>query len=120
MQKIVFLFLLVALSHSVGFSQNKKLSSSKDKILLEKEAVFYVDVRTPAEFAQGSVPIAVNIPLNQIESRLSTFKGKKKIVVFCKSGSRSRQAKIILEKNGIQNVSNGGTWQEVNATLKNK
>lgn len=76
-----------------------------------------VDVRTPGEFSSGSVKGAINIPLEQIESQLSKFKGKKNIVVFCRSGSRSSQAKSILEKNNFQNVINGGTWQNVNEVV---
>lgn len=82
-----------------------------------KEAVnngaFLVDVRTPAEFSAGSVKGAVNIPLDQVKSQLPKFKNKKSIVVFCRSGSRSGQAKSILENNGFQNVINGGSWQNV-------
>src|SRR5690606_7586046 len=77
---------------------------------------FVVDVRTPAEFAQGSVPGAVNIPLDQIQQQMSKFSTKKSIVVFCRSGSRSGQAKSILERNGHNQVINGGTWQNVNET----
>jgi len=79
-----------------------------------KYGAFLVDVRTPAEFSAGSVKGAVNIPLDKVPSQLSKFKGKKSIIVFCRSGSRSGQAKRILENNGLQNVINGGTWQDVN------
>src|SRR5690554_1184780 len=80
---------------------------------------FLVDVRTPSEFASGSVKGAVNIPLDKISGQLSKFKGKKNIVVFCRSGNRSSQAKSILEKNGFKNVVNGGTWQNVNSLISN-
>ena len=79
-----------------------------------KNGAFLVDVRTPAEFSVGSVKGAINIPLDKVPSQLSKFKNKKSIVVFCRSGSRSGQAKSILENNGFQNVINGGTWQNVN------
>lgn len=79
-----------------------------------KDGAFLVDVRTPAEFSAGSVKGAVNIPLDKVSGQLSKFKNKKSIVVFCRSGSRSSMAKGILEKNGFQNVINGGTWQNVN------
>ena len=78
-----------------------------------KNGAFLVDVRTPAEFSAGSVKGAVNIPLDKVPSQLSKFKGKKSIVVFCRSGNRSSQAKSILEQNGFQNVINGGTWGNV-------
>lgn len=82
-----------------------------------KDGAFLVDVRTPAEFSTGSVKGAVNIPLDKVPSQLSKFKNKKNIVVFCRSGSRSSQAKSILENNGFHNVINGGTWQNVNQAV---
>lgn len=81
------------------------------------EGAFLVDVRTPAEFADGSVKGAVNIPLDSVAQRLKEFEGKKNIVVFCRSGNRSGQAQSILERNGFKNVTNGGTWQQVAAAL---
>ncbi len=85
-----------------------------------KDGSFLVDVRTPAEFSAGSVKGAVNIPLDKMPGELSKFKGKKSIIVFCRSGSRSSLAKNILEQNGFLHVINGGTWQNVNqiANLK--
>lgn len=82
-----------------------------------KDGAFLVDVRTPAEFSAGSVKGAVNIPLDKVQSHLSKFKNKKSIVVFCRSGSRSGQAKSILEQNGFQYVINGGTWENVNQAV---
>lgn len=78
--------------------------------------IFFVDVRTPGEFSQGSVNGAVNIPLDQVPARIGEFKGKDEIVVFCRSGNRSSQAKAILEQNGITNVINGGSWEDVKKT----
>lgn len=78
-----------------------------------------VDVRTPSEFSSGSVKGAINVPLDRLSANFKQFKGKEHIVVFCRSGNRSRQAKSILEKNGFTSVINGGTWQNVQQ-LKNK
>ena len=114
---ILFLLLSVILSSTATFAQDKKFKALTNKSKSTQEEIFYVDVRTPAEFAEGSVKNAVNIPVDQVEHNLSKFKGKKKIIVFCKSGARSARAKTILEQNGIKNVTNGGTWQDVNATL---
>ena len=79
-----------------------------------EEGAYLVDVRSPGEFADGHVKGSVNIPLDKITQQLSKFKNKKNIIVFCRSGSRSSQAKSILEQQGITNVINGGTWDHVN------
>ena len=78
-----------------------------------RKGAFLVDVRTPAEFSSGSVKGAVNIPLDKLPAQLAAFKNSKNPVVFCASGGRSSQAKRILEQNGIPNVINGGSWQNV-------
>jgi len=103
----------------MGFLNNIFGGSSRNENLatLVKEGAFLVDVRSPSEFASGHVKGSANIPLDQVASQLSKFKGKEQIVVFCKSGNRSSQAKSILEQNGFTNVTNGGTWQDVNTIL---
>jgi phage shock protein E len=77
----------------------------------------FIDVRTEEEFEEGSVPNAINIPLSDVEKRITEFKTNKKIVVFCRSGNRSNQAKTILEKNGIANIIDGGGIDDVKKKL---
>ncbi|QZK90642.1 rhodanese-like domain-containing protein [Flavobacterium sp. CHNK8] len=98
----------------------KNMFSKKDTTQMEKiikEGAFLVDVRTAAEFAEGNVKGSANIPLDKVASQLEKFKGKEHIIVFCRSGNRSGQAKMILEQNGFKNVTNGGTWQDVNEMI---
>ena len=83
-----------------------------------EQGAFLVDVREPGEFSGGSAKGAVNIPLGSVATKLNKFKGKENIVVFCRSGNRSGQAKVILEQNGFKNVVNGGTWEDVNQFVK--
>lgn len=94
-----------------GGNTNENLSK------LVNEGAFLVDVRTPEEFAEGNVKESINIPLDQVAVNLDMFKGKENIVVFCRSGNRSGQAKNILEQNGFTNVTNGGTWQDINDVI---
>ena len=94
-------------------------SAEKLKEVVNKGA-FLVDVRSSGEFKSGSVKGAVNIPLDSIQGQLSKFKGKENVVVFCKSGMRSSQAKLILERNGVGNVYNGGTVSKVSNLLSSK
>lgn len=80
---------------------------------LIKDGAFLVDVRTPSEFAEEHAKGSVNIPLDKVAQSLSKFKDKKHIIVFCRSGMRSGQAKGILNQNGFNNVTNAGAWQNV-------
>lgn len=112
--KVISLFAALLLLVSAGCAQK----SNSDVEQLVKNGAFLVDVRTPAEFEEGHVSGSVNIPLSDIEKELSQFKDKDQIVVFCRSGARSGQAMTILQKNGFANVSNGGTWVEVNQIVK--
>ena len=94
-----------------GGSKNENLAT------LVNDGAFLVDVRSSGEFAEGNVKGSTNIPLDQVSSNLDKFKGKEKIVVFCRSGIRSGQAKTILEQNDFTNVTNGGTWQNINEVI---
>lgn len=109
MNKLSVLFLLASvLMFSACNGQQKAPDYSRATL---------VDVRTPQEFASGSVKGAINIPVDEMESRLTELNRDAEIVVFCRSGSRSSRAASILEKNGFKNVVNGGTWQQVNAKV---
>lgn len=72
-----------------------------------------IDVRSKGEFASGSLKNAINIPLNEISSKVKSLKNKENIVVFCRSGMRSKQAQSILKQAGITNVFNGGSLQNM-------
>ena len=83
------------------------------KRLLDGDALV-VDVRTPAEYAAGHHPRAVNIPVDQVESRLGEFGDKTKpVVVYCQSGTRSSRAKTTLEANGFTAVTNAGGFRDL-------
>lgn len=104
---IVFLLALVNCAPTVKPVENTAITSST--VLKEKlnENPFLVDVRTPEEFAKGSANGAVNIPLDQIQNRISEFEGKKNIITYCVTGQRSSKAINILKENGITDVTNG-------------
>ena len=92
--------------------------SSEELAKLVNGGAFLVDVRSAGEFKSGSAKGAVNIPLDSLAQHLDKFKNKSHIIVFCRSGNRSGQAKAILERNGFTNVTNGGTWDQVAALQK--
>jgi NADPH-dependent 2,4-dienoyl-CoA reductase/sulfur reductase-like enzyme/rhodanese-related sulfurtransferase len=70
---------------------------------------FLLDVRHPAELAVEGVPGAVNIPLDQLRTRLAELPRDREIHVICRSGQRAYYATRILLQNGFmaRNLSGG-------------
>jgi phage shock protein E len=70
-----------------------------------------IDVRTESEFRQEHVPGAINIPLNELENRVSREIPEKSqiLLVHCLSGARSAIAKGKLRKLGYSRVHNVGS-----------
>ena len=69
--------------------------------LLDHEGVLFLDVRTPQEFNyEGSIKNALLIPINDLEKKISMLEyyKDKRIIVYCRSGRRSKIATEILKK----------------------
>jgi phage shock protein E len=77
---------------------------------LQQSGATLVDVRSAAEFASGSAPGTINIPLQELGSRLGEIPKSAPVVLCCASGTRSGMAKLMLKKNGYQKVFNIGKW----------
>ena len=65
-----------------------------------------LDVRTADEYAMGAIPGAVNIPLEELRSRLAEIPTDKAIYIYCAIGLRAYLATKILLANGYTNVKN--------------
>lgn len=77
---------------------------------IKRNGAIILDVRTPAEYNGGHGKGSVNIPLDQIKSKMDKIKAyKKPIITCCASGMRSGSAASILKSNGIE-AYNGGSW----------
>lgn len=81
--------------------------------ILKSGTASVVDVRTPAEFLGGHVAGSINIPLQELPTRMKELEKLKNIVLCCASGGRSGQASNFLRQNNIDCV-NGGSWMDVN------
>lgn len=73
---------------------------------IEMENKFLLDVRTPDEFALGSLPEAVNIPLDEIRDRMDELPQDRMIYLFCAVGLRGYLAYRILVQHGFTEVRN--------------
>ena len=90
-----------------------------ENILLNRLKVFYwnelenlgtadilLDVRRIDEFDAGKINGAINIPLDEIRSRLGEIPKEKNIYIYCEAGLRGYLVQRILKQNGYRYVSN--------------
>jgi rhodanese-related sulfurtransferase len=70
------------------------------------QALVVLDVRTAAEYAEGHVPGAQNIPHTELAARIAELEAARTrdIVVYCRSGNRTAQALTVLEGAGFKRL----------------
>jgi rhodanese-related sulfurtransferase len=75
----------------------------------------WIDVRSASEFAAGHIPGAVNIPMDEIESRLADLRLQRTTILICQGGKRASMTSALLAGR-IQDlrVLTGGTdaWKD--------
>ncbi len=106
---IIFYIVVKRKSSAVGPNGAKYHPIDADSVkewLDEREEFFFVDVRSPSEYSSKHIKGAQNIPVSNLKNVAdATFKDKENfIVVYCQSGSRSRQAANTLIKMGYTEV----------------
>ena len=74
-----------------------------------------VDVRTPAEYSEGHLTGAINIPFQDIVEGLAQKRVSlnENIVLYCRSGNRSGKAQKALENVGYQSALNAGGYEQL-------
>lgn len=127
MKKIISL-LIICMIFLTGCNENKEIKINEYKIINQseayemmnsqelKESLIILDVRNEEEFAENRIDGAINIPLLNIENKISSYIPDKdtNILVYCKSGVRAQLASEKLVSLGYTNVFDIGgidTWE---------
>jgi len=105
MNRRILAFLFATLLSAGAFAADSALVLVSQEALLERQAkgdatAYVLDVRSPEEYAAGHVPGAVNIPYDQVASRLAEVPKDKDVVLYCKSGRRAGIAAEALANQG--------------------
>jgi rhodanese-related sulfurtransferase len=82
----------------------REIQPAQLKSLLDAGEITLLDVRVPEEVAIAALPGSRNIPMSEIQSRLSELDPATPIVVLCHHGVRSEMAGRFLERNGFADV----------------
>lgn len=72
---------------------------------------YLVDVRTPEEFTAGHIPDAINIPIDELRTRLDELPHDREIAAYCQVGQRGYLATRILRQNGFNAVNVSGGYK---------
>ena len=117
---------IICISFLAGCSKNNKAFDSKvdyisisqevAKEMIDNEEVIVLDVRTMEEYNQGHIKDAILIPHTSIKENINKYVQDKEqtVLVYCRSGNRSKQASKILAELGYINVFEFGginTWK---------
>ena len=97
----------------------KKITSDEAKKMMETQKAIVVDVRTLEEYNEGHIPNAISVPLETIENEAEAkLKNKDDLIlVYCRSGRRSREAALKLIEKGYTNVIDFGGIQDWNGEV---
>lgn len=96
----------------------QKVDNATFKTLMQKKPGKLVDVRTPEEYAAGTISGAVNIDFknDQFQENLKVLDKSTPVYVFCQAGGRSKAAAKIMQDQGFREIyelSTGyGGWTE--------
>ena len=82
--------------------------SKLQEIIKENTDTILLDVRSKQEYNEGHITGAINIPEYEILSKSNNILNNKnaRIIVYCKSGTRSKKAIKTLKKLGFTNLYN--------------
>jgi rhodanese-related sulfurtransferase len=95
----------LALAAGLSLAADPPLAPVSQEALIERlddgaKAPYVLDVRTADEYVSGHVPGAVNIPHDQLASRLAEVPKDRDVVLYCRSGRRAVLAAEVLADNG--------------------
>jgi phage shock protein E len=109
---IILIVILVVLIIYFNYSKRKSL----EKIFsLDPSQLLIIDVRSEEEFSASHFSSAINIPHNQVSSRIEELRPhrQKGIILYCHSGARAAEAEKVLKSNGFTKVINAGGYDAI-------
>lgn len=107
--KLILLSTLVMVMFNCNMQTSKNIrviDAQEFKKEISNKKVQLIDVRSAAEFAQSSIPNAINIDVsnNDFKQKIKTLNPSKPVYVYCTKGYRSNKAAQILEKAGFKQI----------------
>lgn len=108
MKATIYIFILILISSCFAQDFSSVTAKQAKKMKADNDSLIFVDVRTPEEYngVLGHIEGAILIPLDKLPgelNKLNDFKNRE-IIVYCRSGNRSKKGTRILKKNGFNAI----------------
>lgn len=121
MRKPSFLIAAALIGFIPVMSSCSSSSQTKDTtpVMSLTPAPIVIDVRSAAEFAEGHVPGAVNLDINNgsFQAKLSSLDNSVGYALYCRSGSRSAMAAELMATAGFADVRDLGALESAAQSL---
>lgn len=106
MKKLIFIVIgALLMSACTSESSYHKISAEDAKEMMDTQDVIIVDVRTLEEYNEGYIENAILIPNESISGAPSELPDKDAVIlIYCRSGNRSKQAADKLVALGYTNI----------------
>ena len=104
---VLAIFVLAGCNKETAENSYKQISMDEAVTMMAEETDYIIlDVRTPEEYAEKHIPNAINVPNETIgENEIPELPRKDQIIlVYCRSGNRSKQVSEKLVKLGYTNI----------------
>lgn len=102
MRKIILSILLFLFCIGCTKESAYKKIDGKEATRLIKKGAIILDVRSTIEYEQGHIKGAIQIPYYEVDTL--TYSKNSKIIVYCRTGSRSKKAADLLLELGYQHI----------------
>jgi rhodanese-related sulfurtransferase len=73
-------------------------------LIKAKPGLVILDVRTPQEYGEGHLKGSILIPVEELASRLGELSKEKELLIYCRTGNRSRTAVNTLTAAGYRKM----------------
>ena len=119
---VLSIMLLSSCTSSGGSSNSYRQISMGEAVKMMKDEKNYIilDVRTPEEYLEGHIPGAINVPNEEIgTAEISELPDKSQLIlVYCRSGRRSKEASQKLARLGYTNIVEFGGINDWNGEIE--
>ncbi len=104
----VFIFYIFRLPKKVSEIYKDINIVQAKKMMSESKDMIIIDVRTPAEIAQGKIPNSkeINFSDAQSSSQIAQLDTERPYLIYCRSGNRSARACVKMHEMGFKDLSN--------------